>query len=764
MPPTPLTITDCKVTTSSITLYFSAAVNKTGPNGAQALANYTVYDGNPSSPYSTPLALSPGGPGNPTIAPANVGAQYVTITFNPSTFSQGDWVTITVSNLKSGATTYSPATAAARVDAGRVLRIVNCMVTPSEATVYFSEPLDLNPGGSNDPNKLANYALYTQGPGGTLTPVATSTATWTPTYDPSSKVTTLSFPPGTFSRGQWVSVVVKHVTSGGTPILNGGNDTFDAQVDGDARDWQRRENRAVTKSVEDAVSYPLLTEPVSFPSFGGGPTTSGGGVAPAGGGVALDARAALAVGDVLGWKVNASDPKGFIGALSQAFTLNDVEGHIESTWNPRTYAVQTDLGGGITGAQASLYTRAQDAVQQSLQLLDGLYPLDPDADPEYVKALREMAKSQMNEILKEFGAVGGPSVLRVNTYFQVLLGQGQQIPVPAPGVQFDPDSIDGTLGTLRDTYGIYFTSNPFSNSIQDEQDITNFRVISDYMTSLLQSWVSNYQFFVLGTSNPAFFGTQLVLISRQFSVISESVNEVRFTLDSVFIGPSERQTLLLEFRDPNTPAIFLEDMLQEIQDFASGEGPRLLQDGGKISIPNNILPVMKNFRHMVHLAHTPVNFRQLPDGFRTIRVQRSLDDLHDQIKALIELAQPVGQQVPPPTQEPLVGFNALCVTPNPVQASESAATNICAITIMGQGFRTGPALAVSFSPGTPTPAPSIGALSTSFLSENLLVAQISVTGVTSTMEDSTYTYDVTVTNGDGTTSILRGGLSVAVTE
>ena len=84
-------------------------------------------------------------------------------------------------------------------------------------------------------------------------------------------------------------------------------------------------------------------------------------------------------------------------------------------------------------------------------------------------------------------------------------------------MQFDPDKVAGTLGKLRDTYGIYFNNNPFNNSVEDEQDITNFRVISDYMTSLMQSWIANRNFFMSRTSAPAFFGTQLVLISRQFN-------------------------------------------------------------------------------------------------------------------------------------------------------------------------------------------------------------------------------------------------------
>ena len=40
-----------------------------------------------------------------------------------------------------------------------------------------------------------------------------------------------------------------------------------------------------------------------------------------------------------------------------------------------------------------------------------------------------------------------------------------------------------------------FSNNQFNNSVEDEQDITNFRVISDYMTSLMQSWIANRKFF-----------------------------------------------------------------------------------------------------------------------------------------------------------------------------------------------------------------------------------------------------------------------------
>ena len=48
------------------------------------------------------------------------------------------------------------------------------------------------------------------------------------------------------------------------------------------------------------------------------------------------------------------------GGLRRGFATSfplTVGGHTEAAWTPRTYSVQTDLSGGVTGAQASLYER-----------------------------------------------------------------------------------------------------------------------------------------------------------------------------------------------------------------------------------------------------------------------------------------------------------------------------------------------------------------------------------------------------------------------
>ena len=517
------------------------------------------------------------------------------------------------------------------------LRVTGCRVERQAITISFSEAVDQNAasGVSPDPSALApiNYSIFAPA-AGLFDQVATA-------VQPIDSQT-VALTGNTFSPGDWVRVTVKGIAPA-TPVGAPGMANPQA-VSGRVPSIEAR----ATRDVEDAISYPILTEeigyrpsPVGTPAGGGGGSYSGGG----GGGSNIGQVAMRAVSDVLGWKPSSTDPKGFVGALTQSFSLTDVEGHVESKWMPRSYTVQTDLGGGISGAQASLYTRAKDALDQSLSLLDGLYPLDPEADPEYVKALREMARSQMTQIVNELGTVGLPSILRIDTYFEILLGQHPTRNFDK--VQFDPDKIGGTLGELRSTYGIKFRGNPFNNSIEDEQDITNFRVISDYMTSLLQSWIANREFFVVAPRKIAFFGTQLVLISRQLNVIAETVNEVRFTLDSVFIGPNERQSMLLEFKDGSgLPPMFLEDMLVEIEKFVTDEGPGLLRDGGKISVTNNILPVVKSLQELVSQSHHPENNDELPEGFRTARVRRSLKDLERQLKDLVELVKQVEQQVP----------------------------------------------------------------------------------------------------------------------
>src|SRR5215212_9965175 len=115
-------------------------------------------------------------------------------------------------------------------------------------------------------------------------------------------------------------------------------------------------NRHTAEALNDLQVFPILTEEVDRV----GTPASG-----AGGSGQLGATVTKAVRDVLGWKTKTNDPRGFVAALSQSFSGAEVDGHVAWTWTPRTYTVQADLG-ALTGAQASLYSRAKNALDQSL--------------------------------------------------------------------------------------------------------------------------------------------------------------------------------------------------------------------------------------------------------------------------------------------------------------------------------------------------------------------------------------------------------------
>jgi hypothetical protein len=445
----------------------------------------------------------------------------------------------------------------------------------------------------------------------------------------------------------------------------------------------------VIEAVEDISAYPMLTEEVGYPPS---PLARPAGMpAPIQGTSALGQTAMKAISEVLGWQVKP-DPKAFIGALNASFSLKEVEGHTEATWTPRTYAVQTDLSGGVTGAQASVYTRAKEALDQSLPLLDGLYVLDVEAKPEDITALRATVRSQFVDLVNEFGLLGGPRIARVTQLFSLLLGQ--QFTQATDPVETDPDKILGSLGILRDEFGLS-TAADLVNTVKDEQNVTNFRIVSDYLTSLAQTWLNNLKFFGLNGKTP-FFGTQLVLLQRQLSVVAEKTNEVRFTLDSVFIGPADRQTLQIDFNAKvpgSPPPMFLEDLFIWIDSFASEEGPRLIAEGGKFAVGTAFLQIAKQLQQLVRGLEVngptpPQHPRALPPGFKTFRVQKSVKDLADALNQLVTLAQPISHLITPEPERPLA---VLSITPNVVFRSAWPRTTDqkaqpVTITINGAGF------------------------------------------------------------------------------
>jgi len=264
---------------------------------------------------------------------------------------------------------------------------------------------------------------------------------------------------------------------------------------------------------------------------------------------------------VMGERLETSDVRRLSSALNEAVALKEVEGHIESTWTPPGYSVQADLG-EITGAQASIYAQARAALAQALPLLNGLEPLGSRNDADEVEALRAIVRTELVQLVNELGVEGGPRVGRVDLLFDILLGA-------------DAQKVDGQLDRLHEQLWLDHTR---ANTLDEEQNLTNFLVLVDYVSSLKRSWSTARKFFKRAGGS-VFLAEDLVQLTRSLKVVAESVRELYGALDSVALGPSERRIVRLGSDSSLTVA----DLLAWVEQFASDEGPRLIRDAGKVS-------------------------------------------------------------------------------------------------------------------------------------------------------------------------------------
>lgn len=375
--------------------------------------------------------------------------------------------------------------------------------------------------------------------------------------------------------------------------------------------------KGIRGSVENLAAYPILTSEVSG-SLPAPPTAASGG----GGVISLQRTVETALREVLGRVPKRQDTRSFVVALNQSFQLETVEGHTVVSWSPRSYAGQTDLGGGVTGGQASLYARARVALDNALPLLEGLYPLLPDVDEELSTAARAIVRSDLTEVVAELGVEGGPRVARVERLFDSLLDQETLGPFGGDG---------GHLGYLQRVFGL---TPEQVNTLDEETDVTNYTILRDYVKSLRDSW-NVFREDSLGKD----LGTRLVLLSRALSVAAEAVGEVYAAMDSVFVGAAERQ--VASFRDQDNRQILVEEMFSWIISFTSEEAPRLIYEGGRRGVAA-IVPTAQLLEQLVTrfiqaIPHEPT----LPVGLRHPRVRHPLSELRAYLERVQQLAQDV---------------------------------------------------------------------------------------------------------------------------
>ncbi|MFC4786540.1 hypothetical protein ACT8ZV_18850 [Nocardioides sp. MAHUQ-72] len=288
---------------------------------------------------------------------------------------------------------------------------------------------------------------------------------------------------------------------------------------------------------------------------------------------ALDQGPAVrtAIRNVLGVRSREQDPKAFVDALTAAFRLVRVEGHVESQFVPRGYAIQADLG-AVSGGQASLYRRATIARAEILRILDGLTPLRTDGDLDDMEAYRVIVRNSVQSLVDEMGLPGGPRVAMVDSYFDGLVGRGDD----------DADGVGGQLGALRERFGLVDDN---VNTIEEEGRRTAFWTLVDLVRDLRSAWGAQRGRFS-GTAGNGFLGTELIHVSRLMDAAADQVEELETVLDSVLIGSAERQTIPLD----NRTNLTLDGLLSWLSAFLHDEGRRLAQDAGRDGIVAALAP------------------------------------------------------------------------------------------------------------------------------------------------------------------------------
>jgi hypothetical protein len=368
----------------------------------------------------------------------------------------------------------------------------------------------------------------------------------------------------------------------------------------------------------------------------------------------LTPQVRTAIRDVLGWRPRTEDPKAFVDALSAAFRLVPVEGHVEARYVPRGYAVQADLG-AVTGGQASLYRRATIARSEILRILDGLTPLRNDGDSDDMEAYRSLVRGAVQRLVDEIGAAGGPRVQMVDNYFRALTG------TRTPAGVVTPDAVAGQLGVLRDRFGLIDAN---VNTVEEEGRRTSFWTLVDMVTDLHSSWDTQRLQFS-GGAGQGFLGTELIVLSRLMEAAGDQVDELEAVLDSVLISASERRTLVLDTQTSLT----LDGLLLWLRSFLGEEGRHLAQDTGRDGIVSALTPtaveLVKTFKRTLadRLAEidedeqdehdSPIRFlpvsccAKLPAGMYAARTRIAVAGLCRLLMELARTAQRIGRYPSP---------------------------------------------------------------------------------------------------------------------
>ncbi len=279
----------------------------------------------------------------------------------------------------------------------------------------------------------------------------------------------------------------------------------------------------------------------------------------------------------------------------------------------------------MTGAQAALFHRTRAILTRVIPILNEHVSLRADLDPDRFQAVRAIIRTELEELMRELNRTGGPRVARADALFESLLGPHSET-----------SSLAGQMQRLRDEMGL---DRERADTVEEEWQETNFRILLDYIELLRRSWQETREVFLRDESSQANTPSkQLVELMRTLAIMTQSVREVKAVLDSVMVGPAERQNAILTIAD--TPSMSVADLLDWIEQFGASEGPHLIADAGLAAL-EVVAARLTLLCKLLNSGLLDVPADRLPAGYRDPRVRQALQRLADHIKQTIALARPV---------------------------------------------------------------------------------------------------------------------------
>jgi hypothetical protein len=341
-------------------------------------------------------------------------------------------------------------------------------------------------------------------------------------------------------------------------------------------------------------------------------------VAPSGGGAgasaAPSARATIdaQMKAVLGRSTGTGGVAGTLAALDRSFQPVLTGGVDAWVWQPQSYVVQSDIGAGVTGEQASLARLAASVGEEILPLITGLGALVPEAkvNPDEINAAKSIIASSWPAFVGELGTDGGPRITRAASLLGdtatslVTLGillatyaSGTTLlniypwPPGVGGVRFPVTKFDWTdPGVPPSGWPAPSRTNVVTGD--DEANFTNFVIASDRLQMVITVFQQLY--YKGGGQVPSSEdrGFLVTLLQRALESTGEGADAVYAALDSVNLGQDEREIIFVPGTDPSaistTPpyagTLTVEDIVSWAASFPAQEASPLLQNAGNVGI------------------------------------------------------------------------------------------------------------------------------------------------------------------------------------